>query len=63
MNQRDMNSVACCVIATTMPWRGSTNAPYLIPLTVRRMAAVLGVAVATLCAALSENSERVYGPW
>jgi TatD DNase family protein len=48
---------------TPMPWRGSTNAPYLVPLTVRRMADVLGVAVATLCGALSENSERVYGPW
>lgn len=48
---------------TPMPWRGSTNAPYLVPLTVRRMADVLGVAVATLCAALSENSERVYGSW
>lgn len=48
---------------TPMPWRGSTNAPYLIPLTVRRMADVLGVAVPTLCEALSENSERVYGPW
>ena len=48
---------------TPMPWRGSTNSPYLIPLTVRRMADVLGVAVPTLCAALSENSERVYGPW
>lgn len=48
---------------TPMPWRGSTNAPYLIPLTVRRMADVLGVAVPTLCEALSANSERVYGPW
>ncbi len=48
---------------TPMPWRGSTNAPYLIPLTVRRMADVLGVAVPTLCTAISENSERVYGPW
>lgn len=48
---------------TPMPWRGSANAPYLIPLTVRRMADVLGVAVPTLCAALSENSETLYGPW
>lgn len=48
---------------TPMPWRGSTNAPYLIPLTVRRMADVLGVAVPTLCEALSQNSENVYGPW
>jgi TatD DNase family protein len=48
---------------TPMPWRGSANAPYLIPLTVRRMADVLGVAVPVLCEALSENSERLYGPW
>lgn len=48
---------------TPMPWRGSTNAPYLIPLTVRRMADVMSVAVSTLCAHLSQNSEKVYGPW
>ncbi|MEO6018834.1 MAG: TatD family hydrolase [Knoellia sp.] len=48
---------------TPHPWRGSVNAPYLVPLTVRAMAATLGVAVSTLCQALSENSERVYGPW
>jgi len=45
------------------PWRGSTNAPHLVPLTVRAMAGVLGVAVPTLCEALSANSEAVYGPW
>lgn len=48
---------------TPHPWRGATNTPALVPLTVRAMAAVLGVAVPTLCAALSENSERLYGPW
>ena len=48
---------------TPAPWRGATNAPYLVPLTVRVMAGVLGVAVPTLCEALSANSERVYGPW
>jgi TatD DNase family protein len=48
---------------TPHPWRGSTNAPYLVPLTVRSMAGVLGVAVPTLCEALSDNSEAVYGPW
>jgi TatD DNase family protein len=48
---------------TPQPWRGSTNAPYLVPLTVRAMAGVLGVAVPTLCEALSANSEAVYGPW
>jgi TatD DNase family protein len=48
---------------TPHPWRGSTNAPNLVPLTVRSMAGVLGVAVPTLCEALSANSEAVYGPW
>jgi TatD DNase family protein len=48
---------------TPHPWRGAVNAPHLVPLTVRAMAATLGVAVPTLCQALSENSERVYGPW
>lgn len=46
-----------------VPWRGAANAPYLVPLTVRLMAGVLGVAVPTLCEAISTNSERVYGPW
>jgi TatD DNase family protein len=45
------------------PWRGATNAPHLMPYTVRAMAGVLGVAVPTLCEAVSANSERVYGPW
>jgi TatD DNase family protein len=48
---------------TPHPWRGAANSPMLVPLTVRVMAAVLGVAVPTLCEALSENAERLYGPW
>ncbi len=48
---------------TPHPWRGASNSPMLVPLTVRAMAAVLGVAVPTLCLALSENAERLYGPW
>lgn len=48
---------------TPTPHRGATNAPYLVPLTVRAMAGVLNVAVPTLCEALSDNSERLYGPW
>ncbi|GAA4396946.1 TatD family hydrolase [Fodinibacter luteus] len=48
---------------TPHPWRGAPNSPELVPLTVRAMAAVLGVAVPTLCEALSENAERLYGPW
>lgn len=48
---------------TPQPHRGRPNAPYLVPLTVRAMAATLNVAVPTLCEALSANSETVYGPW
>lgn len=48
---------------TPHPWRGANNSPALVPHTVRAMASVLGVAVATLCEALSENAERLYGPW
>lgn len=48
---------------TPSPHRGASNASYLVPLTVRAMAAALNVDVATLGKALSDNSERVYGPW
>jgi TatD DNase family protein len=48
---------------TPAPHRGATNAPYLVPLTVRAMAGVLNVDVPSLCTALAANSERVYGPW
>ena len=45
------------------PHRGATNASFLVPLTLRAMASVLTVDVPTLCRAVSDNSERVYGPW
>ncbi len=48
---------------TPAPWRGAVNSSYLVPLTVRAMASVLGVAVPTLCSVTSATSERVYGPW
>ncbi|GAA1137795.1 TatD family hydrolase [Ornithinicoccus hortensis] len=48
---------------TPHPHRGRQNAPYLVPLTVRAMAATLNLAVPTLCESLSANSEAVYGPW
>jgi TatD DNase family protein len=48
---------------TPMPHRGATNASYLVPLTIRAMASPLNLDVATLCQAVSDNSERVYGPW
>jgi TatD DNase family protein len=46
-----------------MPYRGRTNASYLVPLTVRRMAEVLETDLETLCARLDATSEELYGPW
>jgi TatD DNase family protein len=48
---------------TPAPYRGAANAPYLVPLTVRVMAAVLSTDVPSLCTALAANSELLYGPW
>jgi TatD DNase family protein len=48
---------------TPMPHRGRPNAPYLIPLTVRAIAAATGAEVDALCAAISATGERVFGPW
>jgi TatD DNase family protein len=45
------------------PHRGATNASFLVPVTIRAMAAVLNLDVPALCRAVSDNSERVYGPW
>ena len=46
---------------TPTPHRGRPNAPYLIPVTVRFMAAELGVEVDELCAQLAANTLEVYG--
>ncbi len=48
---------------TPSPHRGRPNASYLVPITVRAMAQVLCVDVATLCHALDQNAEHLYGPW
>jgi TatD DNase family protein len=48
---------------TPMPHRGRPNASYLIPLTVRSLAATTGVDLDELCAAISATGERVFGPW
>ncbi|WP_433393968.1 TatD family hydrolase [Micromonospora sp. KLBMP9576] len=48
---------------TPMPHRGRPNASYLIPLTVRSLAATTGTDVDGLCAAISANGERAFGPW
>ncbi|GAA1131732.1 MULTISPECIES: TatD family hydrolase [Microbacterium] len=46
---------------TPTPLRGRPNAPYLVPITVRFMAAELEVDVDELCAQLAANTLRVYG--
>lgn len=48
---------------TPTPYRGRPNASYLIPLTVRVLAEARGVDADELCAAISANGERVFGPW
>ncbi|HEY0532028.1 MAG TPA: TatD family hydrolase [Actinoplanes sp.] len=48
---------------TPTPYRGRPNASYLIPLTVRALAAARGTDLDELCAAISANGERVFGPW
>ena len=48
---------------TPTPYRGRPNGSYLIPLTVRALAAATGAELATVCAAISANGERVFGPW
>ncbi|MEU7875572.1 TatD family hydrolase [Dactylosporangium sp. NPDC049140] len=48
---------------TPAPFRGRPNASYLIPLTVRALAEVMGHDLETLCAAISANGERAFGSW
>jgi TatD DNase family protein len=46
---------------TPHPYRGRPNASYLIPLTVRAMAAARGDDLATLCRALHDNAAAAFG--
>ena len=48
---------------TPTPYRGRPNGSYLIPLTVRALAEATGAELETVCAAISANGERVFGPW
>lgn len=48
---------------TPHPYRGQPNASYLVPYTVRSMAAIRSVDLAEFGAQLRQNTERVYGPW
>jgi TatD DNase family protein len=46
---------------TPAPYRGRTNASYLIPVTVRAMAQERGDDLAELCAAIDANTEAAFG--
>ena len=46
---------------TPIPHRGRPNAPYVVPVTVRFMAAELGLDLDDFCAQLAENTRAVYG--
>ena len=46
---------------TPIPHRGRPNAPYLVPVTVRFMAAELGLDLDDFCAQLAANTVEVYG--
>jgi TatD DNase family protein len=46
---------------TPTPYRGRTNASYLIPLTVRAMAEVRGDDLETLCQAIDANTDLAFG--
>ncbi len=48
---------------TPMPYRGRPNASYLVPLTMRSMAATRGEDLAELCAAVDANTEAAFGTW
>ena len=48
---------------TPEPFRGRPNSPYLIGLTVRRMAEVRGITANDMAAQLTANTEAVYGSW
>ncbi|MGC4745651.1 TatD family hydrolase [Micromonospora sp. DT201] len=48
---------------TPTPHRGQPNASYLIPITVRALAATTGSDLDELCAAISATGDRAFGPW
>ena len=48
---------------TPHPFRGQPNAPYALAHTVWAMASYRMQPIDVICQAISDNSERVYGPW
>ena len=49
---------------TPTPHRGRPNASFLVPLTVRFMAEILGISEGELCRDITSNTDRAFGgPW
>ncbi|QTE28920.1 TatD family hydrolase [Pengzhenrongella sicca] len=48
---------------TPHPYRGRPNAPYLVPVTMRAIAAAREIDLEDACRAVAATSEAVYGPW
>jgi TatD DNase family protein len=49
---------------TPTPYRGRPNASFLVPLTVRFMAGIVGVSDEELCRQITTNTDRAFGgPW
>jgi TatD DNase family protein len=48
---------------TPHPYRGRPNASYLVPLTVRRLSEVTGIALEELCTGIRTATERAFGVW
>lgn len=48
---------------TPVPHRGKPNASYLVPHTVRMLASIKDANLGELCATVSANGRRLFGPW
>lgn len=48
---------------TPHPYRGRPNASYMVPYTLRSMAAVLDKDLGLLCEEVAGNTEKIYGRW
>lgn len=48
---------------TPHPYRGRPNASYLVPLTVRTIAEVLGRDLEEVCVAIQNTTSQAFGPW
>lgn len=46
---------------TPMPYRGRTNAPYMIPYTLQAMADTLDMSIAEVACGTRETTRKVYG--